>query len=370
MSRAYQRYRQRDATKETAAEVDRRHREALGAISDAANDVPMQTVRRGNTLLKVEDVHVSFGDVRAVDGVSFDVAHGECVGLVGESGCGKSTMARSIIGLETPSQGQITYEDKDVSNLAGKDLDQFRRQVQMVFQDPFGSLNPRMTVGRAIREVLLVHKLGGRKERREMAESLFQDVGLDPAYLNRFPHEFSGGQRQRIGIARALAVQPRLLIMDEPVSALDVSVQVQILNLLKDLQRDRHLTYVFVAHDLAVVRYLCTRIMVMYLGRIVETSTAGPVYSHPLHPYTKALLEAVPDVQKGLAARKAGTPRAILSGEVPDSTGEVKGCSFHPRCPFAKDRCREEAPALREVRVGHSAACHFAEELEAAVSPS
>jgi oligopeptide/dipeptide ABC transporter ATP-binding protein len=366
MSRAYQRYRQRDATKETAAEQDRRHREALGAVSDAANDVPMQAVRRGNTLLQVEDVHVAFGEVRAVDGVSFTVGHGECVGLVGESGCGKTTLARAIIGLVTPDSGRIQYEEQDVAGLKGEALAPFRRQVQMVFQDPFGSLNPRMTVGRAIREVLLVHKLGDRKERRQRAEALFQDVGLDPAYLNRFPHEFSGGQRQRIGIARALAVQPRLLIMDEPVSALDVSVQVQILNLLKDLQRDKHLTYVFVAHDLAVVRYLCTRILVMYLGRVVETSTAGPVYTHPLHPYTKALLSAVPDVQKGLAARQAGTVRAVLSGEVPEAAGEVKGCAFHPRCPFARDRCRMETPALREVRVGHSAACHFAEELDEA----
>jgi peptide/nickel transport system ATP-binding protein len=367
MSRAYDRYRQRNPVGESAAEVDQRHRQALEAIVPGGVDATLQSVRRGTTQLEVEDLRVWFGRgqeaVRAVDGVSFRIAHGECVGLVGESGCGKSTLARTLIRLESPVGGRIEFEGGDVLALTGAALNAYRRQAQMVFQDPFGSLNPRLTIGRALGEVLLVHGLCRRADRGERIEALLGAVGLDPEHADRFPHEFSGGQRQRIGIARALALEPRLLILDEPVSALDVSVQVQILNLLKDLQRDRRLTYLLVAHDLAVVRYIAQRILVMYLGRIVEFAPAGPLYRRPRHPYTMALLSAVPDVGRALAGEDSGQRRMVLHGDVPPAGQERVGCPFASRCPFARDRCREETPALRELEPGRGVACHFAEEL-------
>ena len=319
-------------------------------------------------LVEVCDLRVYFGGrknpLRAVDGVSLSVCHGETLGLVGESGCGKSTLGRAILRLEEPCSGTIRFCGKDVASLGGAGLQDFRRKAQMVFQDPFGSLNPRITVGGAIEEVLRVHmRKMNAQARRVRATGLFEAVGLDPAYLDRYPHEFSGGQRQRIGIARALAVEPQLLIADEPVSALDVSVQVQILNLLKDLKTQMNLSYIFVAHDLAVVRYVSDRVMVMYLGRIVESAPAGVLYGAPAHPYTEALLAAVPDVERGLRARTEGRRRATLQGDLPSATRIIPGCPFHPRCPRVRDRCRVEVPALRDVAPGRQSACHFAETL-------
>lgn len=366
MSRHYNRYRQRNIAAESREEIDRKQPEALAAVLDLPEEHRRESVSK--VLLSVRDLHVTYGSrgepVRAVDGVSFTIGEGESVGLVGESGCGKSSLGRALLRLTDIASGGVLFDGQPVEALTGGALKTYRERAQMIFQDPYGSLNPRMTVGRAIREVLAVHGKGSRAERVGRSAELFEAVGLDPAYLNRFPHEFSGGQRQRIGIARALAVEPRLLVADEPVSALDVSVQVQILNLLKDLQQERNLTYLFIAHDLAVVRYVCTRIIVMYLGRIVETSPAERIYRQPLHPYTKALLSAVPDVDKGLRERDGEEQsRIVLTGDVPSPTQRASGCAFHTRCPVARDSCREEIPDLREVRLGHFAACHFAEEL-------
>ncbi len=314
-------------------------------------------------LLAVEKVSVHYGStrhpVRAVDGVSFTIAPGESVGLVGESGCGKTTLGHAVMRLCALHTGHICFQQQDIAALKGRALKGYRKQAQMIFQDPYGALNARMTVGRALLEALQVHRIGPRRERRDRAAALFEAVGLDPLYLDRYPHEFSGGQRQRIGIARALAVDPRLIIADEPVSALDVSVQVQILNLLKDLQRERNLAYLFVAHDLAVVRYVCDRILVMYLGRIVESGTPDEILAHPKHPYTQALLSAVPDVEKGL--RHGVAKRLALKGDVPAAAARIHGCPFHPRCPLAQERCRQETPALRATDGTRQVACHLAE---------
>lgn len=328
---------------------------------------PDPLAQSNGVLLDVRDLRVYFGTrrapIRAVDDVSFALRRGESVGLVGESGCGKTTVGRSIMRLIDITQGEIRFGARNIAELEGRDLKGYRKQAQMVFQDPYGSLNARMTVGQAIEEVLAIHRLGDRRERRARAAETFRAVGLDPVYMDRYPHEFSGGQRQRIGIARALVVEPELLIADEPVSALDVSVQVQILNLMKDLQQKLNLTYLFVAHDLAVVRYLCERILVMYLGKIVESGRSAEVYAAPAHPYTAALLSVVPDVKKGLQARKTGAQRIVLKGDVPSPTRKIQGCAFHPRCPLAKAVCREQTPPLREVAPGRHSACHFAEDL-------
>ena len=317
-------------------------------------------------LLRVDDLRVWFGPrrhpVRAVDGVSFSIRHGESVGLVGESGCGKTTLGQAIMRLVDIHSGRIDFDGRDIAPLKGRALVAYRKHAQMIFQDPYGSLNARMSVGNAIEEMMSVHRMGTRAERHRRARDLFEAVGLDPAYMNRYPHEFSGGQRQRIGIARALAVDPRLVIADEPVSALDVSVQVQILNLMKELQQRMNLAYLFVAHDLAVVRYVCDRILVMYLGKIVEVGTPDEILARPTHPYTQALLSAVPDVEKGLRARAEGSSRIILKGDVPSPTQQISGCPFHPRCPVARDRCRTEPPALREIHPRHTSACHYAGE--------
>lgn len=319
------------------------------------------------SLLEVRDLKVHFpvrqglfsrvkNYVRAVDGVSFSVQHGETVGLVGESGCGKTTLGRAIIRLIDPTAGQVLFEGKDLTQLEGEPLRQQRRHIQMIFQDPYGSLNPRMTVGEIIGEALDVHRLTKTpSERRLRIEELLQQVGLDRAHITRYPHEFSGGQRQRIGIARALAVQPRLIVCDEPVSALDVSVQAQVINLLQDLQRQLGVAYLFVAHDLAVVEHISQRILVMYLGRVVESAPSRRLISTPLHPYTQALISAVPEVNPAAKQR-----RIILKGDVPSPIKPPPGCPFHPRCPIAEDRCRIEVPALRELAPGHWAACHLA----------
>jgi oligopeptide/dipeptide ABC transporter ATP-binding protein len=293
----------------------------------------------------------------AVDGVSLTVARGETLALVGESGSGKTTVARCLMRLTQPDAGRVMYDGVNVLALEGSALRAFRRRMQMVFQDPYGSLNPRMRVGTAVREPLEIHGLARGPAAEERAAGLFREVGLDPAYRRAFPHELSGGQRQRVGIARALAVEPELLILDEPVSALDVSVQAQVLALLRELQERRGLTYLFIAHDLAVVRQMATRVAVMYLGKIVEEGPADRVFGAALHPYTWSLLSAVP-----VPDPAAGRKRIVLEGDPPSPVAPPPGCPFHPRCPHPeKDgRCRSEAPLLREVELGRTAACHYA----------
>jgi oligopeptide/dipeptide ABC transporter ATP-binding protein len=292
--------------------------------------------------------------VKAVDGVSLSVAAGEAVGLVGESGCGKSTLGRSILRLLEPTSGRIFFDGQDITTLGARALRPLRRQFQMIFQDPFHSLNPRMTVGQSIGEALVIHGLGNSEAARQTrVAELLQSVGLTPDVADRFPHQFSGGQRQRIGIARALAVEPRLIVCDEPVSALDVSVQAQVINLLQDIQRDRGLAYLFISHDLAVVEHLCQRIVVMYLGRVVESGPAHSIGHNPQHPYTQVLLSAVPTVNPS-----AKRDRILLSGDVPSPIHPPSGCPFHPRCPVAESRCRTERPEFRTVAHGHQAACH------------
>ena len=292
--------------------------------------------------------------VKAVDGVSLSVAAGEAVGLVGESGCGKSTLGRSILRLLEPTSGRIFFDGQDITTLGARALRPLRRQFQMIFQDPFHSLNPRMTVGQSIGEALVIHGLGNSEAARQTrVAELLQSVGLTPDVADRFPHQFSGGQRQRIGIARALAVEPRLIVCDEPVSALDVSVQAQVINLLQDIQRDRGLAYLFISHDLAVVEHLCQRIVVMYLGRVVESGPAHSIGHNPQHPYTQVLLSAVPTVNPS-----AKRDRILLSGDVPSPIHPPSGCPFHPRCPVAESRCRTERPEFRKVAHGHQAACH------------
>jgi len=295
--------------------------------------------------------------VRAVDGVSFTLGRGETLGLVGESGCGKTTVGRTIIRLQEPTSGRALLDGTDIFTLGPDALRAFRRRVQMIFQDPYGSLNPRMMVGDAIAEGMEIHRIGTRPQRRSRVATLLEEVGLDASYATRYPHEFSGGQRQRIGIARALAVEPELIICDEPVSSLDVSVQAQVLNLLTDLQRARRLSYLFIAHDLAVVRQVADRIAVMYLGRIVETGAADKVLGAPRHPYTVALRSAVPE-----ASIMPTAGRIVLGGDPPSPAAPPPGCAFHTRCfhPRRDERCRTERPELRPL-AGVQVACHYAE---------
>ena len=302
------------------------------------------------------------GEVRALDGVSLKVERGESVALVGESGCGKTTLAQAILGLVPLHAGRIEFGGQDTSLLRGAELTTFRQQAQMIFQDPFGSLNPRICIGECIAEVLRVHGIrSGRQAVDARVSQLLEAVGLHGEYASRYPHEFSGGQRQRIGIARALAVEPSLIIADEPVSALDVSVQVQVLNLMRDLQSQMGLSYLFVAHDLAVVQYMCDRVLVMYLGKIVEEGTAANVFGETAHPYSEALLSAVPDVKRALA-RGGRRASAVLTGEASASYGEIHGCPFHPRCQRVEDICRSKVPDWTEVTEGHYSRCHFAKE--------
>jgi oligopeptide/dipeptide ABC transporter ATP-binding protein len=327
-----------------------------------------------NIILEVKDLKQHFpvrrgllqkvvGYIRAVDGVSFSVEQNEILGLVGESGCGKTTVGRTVLRLYDPTAGEIWFQKADgsridVAKVDKKTMKLLRREMRMIFQDPFSSLNPRFTVKDLIGEPLTVHRVLKGKALEDRVAELMKSVGLNPSYMRRYPHEFSGGQRQRIGLARTLALSPRLIIADEPVSALDVSVQAQVLNLLQELQEDLDLTLVFIAHDLSVVEHICDRIAVMYVGKIVETAEALTLLKHPLHPYTEALVSAVPPADPDIK-----TSRIILEGDVPSPANPPSGCIFHPRCRYAKDICSQEVPELVEVEPRHFASCHFAAEL-------
>ena len=294
------------------------------------------------------------GHVHAVDDVSFDLDVGGTVGLVGESGCGKSTVGKTLLRLHEPTAGQVLFEGRDITTMGRKELRQLRRDIQIILQDPFESLNARHTVGKILEEPFVIHRLGTTQERRRWAAELLERVGLSPAAASRFPHEFSGGQRQRIGIARAIALRPKLIVCDEAVSALDVSIQSQIINLLLDLQREMHLALIFIAHDLAVVKHVSDRIAVMYLGEVVETATAHDIYASPRHPYTQALISAIP-----LPDPTADRDRIVLVGDVPSPIDPPSGCRFHTRCRHARDDCRQRKPELDALRDGASVACHY-----------
>ena len=295
------------------------------------------------------------GAVKAVDGVSFTVKAGETLGIVGESGCGKSTLARCIMRLFDITDGEIVFDGRDITKLSRADMRPIRRELMMIFQDPYASLNPRKRVGQIVGEALEVHKLGSSSETKRRVQELLEVVGLNPEHYNRFPHEFSGGQRQRIGVARALALRPKLVVADEPVSALDVSVQAQVINLLDELQDEFHLTYIFIAHDLGVVRHVSDRIAVMYLGKLVELSPAEELYQRPIMPYTEALLSAVPIPDPDLSDQRE---RIVLQGDVPSPIDPPTGCRFHPRCRYMTEICREVEPPLTDYGNGHFAACH------------
>jgi len=351
-------------------------------VSDVVAETPTAAqppVAVGDPLLIARDVKKYFpikqgiifqrevARVHAVDGVSFEVMEGETLGLVGESGCGKSTLGRCLLRLYEITDGSIEFAGTDITKLSRRQLRPMRRQMQMVFQDPYASLNPRKRVGQIIGDPLRIHKMGNRGSIRSRVQELLALVGLNPEHYNRYPHEFSGGQRQRIGVARALALNPRLVIADEPVSALDVSIQAQVVNLLDDLQDELHLTYVFIAHDLSVVRHVSDRIAVMYLGKIVEVSPAEDLYSKPVHPYTEALLSAVPIPDPDASAKRE---RIVLEGDVPSPVAPPSGCRFHPRCRYATEICSAEEPPLVAYGAGHVAACHHplnVEETPAAV---
>lgn len=296
------------------------------------------------------------GDIRAVDGISFNVRRRETLGLVGESGCGKSTTGRAILQLYRPTAGDVEFDGQSLVKMKGEPLRRMRRRMQMIFQDPYASLNPRMTVGNIIGEPLDVHNIMSSRERRERVQELLQIVGLNPYFVNRYPHEFSGGQRQRIGVARALAVRPEFIVCDEPISALDVSIQAQIINLLEELQEEFGLTYLFIAHDLSVVRHISDRVAVMYLGKLVELTDRATLYENPLHPYTKALLSAVPIPDPVVEDQRR---RTILKGEVPSPANPPSGCNFHTRCPSKLPVCDQVDPEWQDVGGGHWVACHL-----------
>jgi peptide/nickel transport system ATP-binding protein/oligopeptide transport system ATP-binding protein len=337
-------------------------------VSVAASEASTDVARPGEVLMEVRDlykhfpIHAGFfrrqvGAVKAVDGMSFDVLRGETLGLVGESGCGKSTTARLLLRLLNPTSGSIKFDGREIASIRGAALKSLRSEMQMIFQDPYSSLNPRKTVGTIIADPFVIHGYKQTKaERKRAVQELMDTVGLNPEHYNRYPHEFSGGQRQRIGVARALALKPKVIVADEPVSALDVSIQAQVLNLLRDLQRELGLTLIFIAHDLSVVRHMCDRVAVMYLGRIVELASSDQLYSHPRMPYTGALMSAVPVADPRLARVKK---RQTLSGDVPSPTNPPSGCRFHTRCWKAQEICRTDDPPLEAKDGGNLAACHF-----------
>jgi oligopeptide/dipeptide ABC transporter ATP-binding protein len=324
----------------------------------------------GEVLLHVEHLKMYFpihhglfkqvvGYVQAVDDVSFDVYKGETLGLVGESGCGKTTLGRTILQLYKPTAGKVEFEGKSLTKIGGAELRKIRAQMQIIFQDPFSSLNPRMTIESIVGEPLEIHHVARGKAKRELVANLLRRVGLNPGFATRFAHEFSGGQRQRIGIARALALNPTFIVCDEPITSLDVSIQAQVINLLEDLQGEFDLTYLFITHDLSMVRHLCDRVAVMYLGRIVEVTEVKDLYSHPLHPYTQALLSAIPVPDPEVEKTRQ---RIILEGDVPNPAHPPTGCNFNTRCPWAVERCFKEKPELKELKKGHFAACFVAED--------
>ncbi len=346
----------------------------------SASAEPTPTTGSDRPLVEVQDLKVWFpitegliferhvGDVRAVDGISFSLHRGETLGLVGESGCGKSTTGRALVRLYKPTAGKITFDGVDLGSLQGAELRRVRRRMQMIFQDPYSSLDPRMTAGGIVGEPLDIHDIGTTKERRVRVRELLSTVGLNPDFVDRYPHEFSGGQRQRIGMARSLSLNPDLIVADEPISALDVSIQAQIINRLERLQGEFDLTYLFIAHDLSVVRHISDRIAVMYLGRIVELASSKHVNKTPLHPYTVALLSAIPIPDPKVEAKRK---RIILRGDVPSPANPPSGCRFHTRCWLRErlgnpERCVTEDPELRTMEAGHEVACHFAEDVPAA----
>ncbi|GMU39578.1 MAG: ABC transporter ATP-binding protein [Chloroflexota bacterium] len=339
----------------------------MATMQTQSKNIYESTVKHGETLVNVQNLKMYFpvtagtfiqkkvADVRAVDDLSFFVTKGETLGLVGESGCGKSTTGRAVLQLYKPTGGSVNFGGTELTELKPNDLRRFRRRMQMIFQDPFSSLNPRMSVEQIVGEPLAIHGLYKGAERKERVQYILQAVGLNPAFARRYPHEFSGGQRQRIGIGRALAAEPEFLVCDEPVSALDVSIQAQVINLLEDLQEQFGLTYLFIAHDLAVVRHISDRVAVMYLGKMMELAESNELYQNPLHPYTKALLSAVPITDPELERKRE---RIILTGDVPSPLRPPPGCVFNTRCPIAVDECRERVPEWREAAPGHYVACH------------
>lgn len=324
------------------------------------------------TFIKVEELTKFFpitkgvffrkqvGAIKAVDNISFEIAKGETLGLVGESGCGKTTVGRTILHLYSPTKGKVFYKGKDLGRLNHEQLRRLRQHLQIIFQDPYASLNPRMNIGRIVSEPLVIHNVGTKRERQERAKELLSIVGLNPYFITRYPHEFSGGQRQRIGVARALALNPEFIVCDEPISALDVSIQAQIINLLQELQEHFMLTYLFIAHDLSMVRHLSDRIAVMYLGKIVELAERDELFKRPAHPYTKALLSAVPIPDPMKESKRVPI---ILSGDVPSPANPPKGCRFHTRCPVGMDICREEPPIWKEISSKHWVECHLEQKL-------